>query len=130
MELDIYIKAFGIGIGIWLLSAFPIVIATIIALIPGSEIKRKFIFSLVSGVASYGLAVLTYIAFVPFHLLAIFFAPQWEVDGHTTLSHSIRFLSEAGDVVALVVLLLCSVVIPILGRKKYWKIIDDALANN
>ena len=129
MGIEVYIKSIGIGLGIWLLSAFPVVLAAIVTQIPGSNIQRKIWFSIVSGVMAYGLAVLTYICFVPFFLMATYYAPQWYADGYETIARSFTFLSEIGDVISLIVLLVASFLIPILGRNNYWNTFVEALAN-
>jgi hypothetical protein len=129
MGIEVYIKSVGIGMGIWLLSAFPVVLAAIVTQVPGSKIQRKILFSIVSGVMAYGLAVLTYICFVPFILMATYYAPQWYADGYETLARSVTFLSEVGDVIPLIVLLVVSFLIPILGRKNYWNTFIETLAN-
>ena len=129
MEPIIYIKAFGMGLGIWLLSALPLVVATVIALLSRKAMSNKLLFVISSGVVTYGIATLTFVAFLPFVMLATYFAPQWQVQGYETLANVIAYLAEAGDIVPIIAVLAGSFVVPILGRKKYWDIFCECMAN-
>ena len=121
MEVEIYLKAFGFGAIIWLVAALPLVAASVIVLLPGAKVPRKRLFVLVSSVLSYGIAVFVYVLFLPFFLLSTFFSPQWEAQGYIMLASATDWMAEIGAVLPYVAVVICSFVVPVLGRRKYWK---------
>ena len=129
MEFDVYLKAFGMGFVVWLVAALPIVVATIVALYPGHTVPKKRLFVVLSGVISYGIAVLVFVVFVPISLLATYFSPQWEAQGYLSLATTTNTLAEVGGVLPFIVVIVCSFVVPIMGRNKYWDYIAKFTAN-
>ncbi|MDH5785634.1 MAG: hypothetical protein OEZ16_08505, partial [Chromatiales bacterium] len=77
----------------------------------------------------YGIGVLVFVAFLPFTMLAYYFAPQWYAQGYETLPNIISNISDASDIVSLTVAILCSFIVPIILRAKYWSKLSDSMAN-
>ena len=121
MDIEIYLKAFGLGFAIWLALALPMVVATIVALLPGEVVAKKILFVLFSSMMSYGTGVVVFVLLFPFHLLSVYFSPQWEAQGYNILASSVDMMADVGHIAPLIVVVICSIAIPVLGRKKYWR---------
>jgi len=121
MDIEIYLKAFGLGFAIWLALALPMVVATIVALLPGEVVAKKILFVLFSSMMSYGTGVVVFVLLFPFHLLSVYFSPQWEAQGYNILASSVDMMADVGHIAPLIVVVICSITIPVLGRKKYWR---------
>ena len=129
MEPEIYIKEIAIGLGIWLLAALPLTIGIMVALVSGNKIKNKPLFVISSGVVSYGIGALVFVAFIPFTMIAYYFAPYWYDQGYDTLANSVSYISEGRDIVPIIVAIISSFVVPIIGRMKYWSKLCECMSN-
>ena len=104
----------------WALMVSPLLIATIVALIPGERPKRKILFILFSGIIVYGLGTITDVIQLPVKLAVTHLIPQWEHDGKLALARIIRNIAEALSWLPAVSGGLAAFLVPIFLRRGLW----------
>jgi hypothetical protein len=114
-----YLIVLAFGVGIVVVSAFPLLTAWIVTLIPKRP-QRKFHFVLVSGALSYGLTCFLAVLLLPFLLLGSQVAAEFDVDGHSDLAFALDVIVKYSVYVLLNAVLVFAVVVPIYLRRKWW----------
>jgi hypothetical protein len=109
MSITVTLLALSVFLGLTLVLLAPFGIAALIAWSSRDPLPRKRLYVLICGLLSYGSLVLAAIALVPIKLIAVYLAPQWQIDA--ARASDITF-AMIGIVVAIVVPLRLRIVWP------------------
>jgi hypothetical protein len=124
LESAIYVLVFVLGSCVLLL---PIIPAWYYSRRPDRAFPKRRFFILVCLLVSYGFTVAASVVFVPIELIAIYLAPQWEHDGHTTIVKAITGSSLFSTYFGFGIGLLSSILVP-RWLSVRWPHIADRLA--
>jgi hypothetical protein len=125
MSLSQYLVVMGLGFGIIVFGALPLLIAAVVMLVP-ERLARKGRFVAASGALSYGFTCFVALLLLPFFLIGYQVSAQLFLDGHSSLGSVFAFLTKYALIALFAAWVIFSVAVPIYVRRVVWPMLPTA----
>jgi MFS family permease len=129
MQFADYLLAFGLGTGVVLGAAFPLLAAIVVACWPGDKPKSRWWFVAVCSVLAYGISGVLSVLSLPFELFDTHITPTLHEEGQRAVPTINTWLLKATEWLPIASLVVGSVAVPVLARRHFWALVHSALAN-
>jgi hypothetical protein len=119
MSASQYLVVIALGIGIIAFGALPLLIASVVLLIP-RKLPKKRRFVMASGALSYGFTCFVALLLLPFFLIGSQVSAQLAVDGHSSWAATLDLIAKCSFAVLFASWAVFSIAVPIYLRRKFW----------
>ena len=130
MKLDHYVIATVLGSLVIAGSAFPLLLATLVAWWSGSRPRHKRAFIVTASIIVLGAGGLLSLLSLPFELFDTYISPQLRYVGYDAVPTMVGWFLTATSWVPYVAVAVGSVVIPVILRRRLWERLLGVMANN